>query len=75
MNPDHMAAWREYLAGHIQERCGVAKQVAQKTVTLWLRSLKQDPDSYRIPAPSRIWSQRRGVRTKSAAIQTRSARA
>jgi hypothetical protein len=73
MNPDHIAQWREYLAGQMQERCGVAKQVAQNTVTLWLRSLKREHEVYRIP--SSIRTQRPSVRTKSGTTQSRSARA
>jgi hypothetical protein len=41
MNPDHIETWRNYFAGQLHERCGVAKQQAQKTAARWLRSLEQ----------------------------------
>ena len=65
MNPDHIAEWREYLVGKMQERYGIAKQEAQKAVTLWLR------------APSSVRSQRQrpGLPARLAGRQARSARA
>ena len=75
MNPDHIAEWREYLVGKMQERYGIAKQEAQKAVTLWLRALNREPQAYRIPRPSPVRSQRRGLPDRLAARQARSARA
>jgi hypothetical protein len=81
-NPDHMAAWRDYLVGQMHEQYGVAKQEAQKTVARWLRSLGQRPaasEAQPIPEAVRIRNQRppssRGLRTRPSARQTRAARA
>jgi hypothetical protein len=63
MNPDHIAEWREYLVGKMQERYGIAKQEAQKAVTLWLRALNREPRS------------QPGLPVRLAARQARSARA
>jgi hypothetical protein len=75
MNPDHLAAWREYLAGQMQKRDGITNQEAQKIVAVWLGSLKRKREACRIPPPSRPRSQRLGLGTKSAASRARSARA
>jgi hypothetical protein len=41
MSPDHLEAWRNYLVEQMNQRHGVAKEEAQKTVAQWLRTLGQ----------------------------------
>jgi len=69
MNTNQIAAWREYLAGQMQTRCGVEKQKAHKIVTRWLRSLNRDTLAHKLAAPRRFRSQRMAP----AKSQTRSA--
>lgn len=70
MNPDHIAAWREYLAGQMHEQFGVGRQDARKAVTRWLQSLQgAAPEAYQVPEAAR------SVRTRPAVAQARSARA
>jgi hypothetical protein len=75
MDPDHIAAWRKYLAEKMQERYGIGKQEAQKGVTLWLQSLNRKPEAAHILLPSRVRNQRTGLPARRAARQARSARA
>jgi hypothetical protein len=40
MNPDHIETWRNYLAGKLHERYGVAMHEAQRLTTEWMESLE-----------------------------------
>jgi hypothetical protein len=78
MNPDQIAAWRDYLAGQMHEQHGVEKREARKTVARWLRSMlarSTPPEAYQVPEAARIRNERRGLRLRPAAGRTRSARA
>ena len=72
MYPDPIEAWREHLAGQMQERYGLSEQEAQNLVTLWLRSEGLQPAPRRVPRPSRISE---ATLTGRGARQARSARA
>jgi len=78
MNPDQIAAWRDYLAGQMHEQYGVERQEARKTVARWLRSMLARsiaPEAYQVPEAARVRNERRGLRVRPAAGRVRSARA
>jgi len=72
MNPDHIAEWRDCLAGQMHEQHGVAEQEAQKTAARWPRSLVARgaiaPEAYQIPESARVRNERRGLLTGRGSI-------
>jgi len=40
MNSDHIAAWRNYIAGKLHERYGIAIHEAQRIALEWMESLE-----------------------------------
>ena len=77
MDPNQIAAWRDYLAGQLHEHHGIETQEAGKAVIRWLRALQQEvaPQAYRVPEAARIRNERRGLGVRPAASRVRSARA
>jgi hypothetical protein len=77
MDPEYIAAWRDYLAGQMHEQYGVAMPDARQAVTRWLRMLQHGaaPQAYQVPEVARIRNERRPLRTRAAAGRARSARA
>ena len=75
MDPEYIAAWRDYLARQMHEQYGIAIHEARQAVTRWLRALQQEvaPQAYRVPEAARIRNERRPLRTTPAAGRARSA--